>query len=280
MDFYLKIPYRDFFWKPSSLSTCGVFCDGTCKRPWTAFVWLELTATFPVTILFLLNFFQIKVIAEEAILSEDTRVHTGDLLKLSTLKKNGLQVGLSGPLFFGEGQQVETTSPSRKRKKKHNKKQYAWTMLSFKFYCVCWFLSLLAGSHLTGTCYNYLKPYSLFIPHFVRVVCRLAWSVCIRCRFQSGSLYYQECSTSECKLPPASLRQGCITEYLSNLAVSVICRTSSCILPVRVVVETLSCLFQIIANHCHLSTKMNAVLKNVILNEHFTPLDAQRKRAN
>ncbi len=43
-----------------------------------------------------------------------------------------------------------------------------------EIYCVCWFLSLLAGSHLTGTCYNYLKPYSLFIPDFVRVVCRLA----------------------------------------------------------------------------------------------------------
>lgn len=115
-----------------------VFCGGTCK-PSAAFVWLELTATFPL--FFCLTFlFKFKAIVEEAILSEDNHVCTGDLLIIY------VKWATSGSDF-----------PVLERGSFHLN-----------------LLSLLAGSHLTGTYYNYLKPYSLFIPHFVRVVCCLA----------------------------------------------------------------------------------------------------------
>lgn len=45
------------------------------------------------------NFFKFKVIAEEAILSEDNHVRAGDLLII--FEKNGLQVGLSSPHWRG-----------------------------------------------------------------------------------------------------------------------------------------------------------------------------------
>lgn len=136
---------------------------------------------------------------------------------------------------------------------------------------VCWFLSLLAGSHSTGTCYNYLKPYSLFIPHFVRVVSCLAWSVCIWCHLTCWGVQPLNANLDQ----PAS-GEGCITEYSSNPAVSAICLMSGvyCLRLCGIIVLP----FRIIANHCHSSTKYD-VLKIVILNED-TPLDAQRKWCN
>lgn len=133
---------------------------------------------------------------------------------------------------------------------------------------MCWFLSLLAGSHLTGTCYNYLKPYSLFIPHFVRVVCRLALSVCIRCCLKWQPLLSRVFQPLNAHLDqPASGKAAtlntCPTGGFGHL--------SDFLYIARVVVENIVLPFQIIANHCHSSTK-NAVLKkkNVILNEHYT----------
>lgn len=75
-----------------------------------------------------ITFVQITAIVEEAI-SKDTPVRASNLLIICVKRAaNGSDYSL-----VGEGK------------------------LSFKF-TVCWFLSLLAGSHLTGTCYNFLKP--------------------------------------------------------------------------------------------------------------------------
>lgn len=115
-------------------------------------------------------------------MSEDNHVRTGDLLIIYVKMDHGW-VGL--PRIGEEKLLVRFT--------------------------VDWFLSLLAGSHLTGTYYNYLKPYSLFIPHFVRVICCLASSVCIRCHF-TGNLEHIVARQPLNANFTSRLRQGCVTE--------------------------------------------------------------------
>lgn len=117
---------------------------------------------------------------------------------------------------------------------------------SFRFWVS---VGLLAGSHLTGTYYNYLKPYSLFIPHFVRVVCRLAWSVCIGGHF-SGNLLYQGLDPLNANFtgqPQARLRHWIVVHpgsvsRVSHVPVCCLSHHGIIVLP-----------FQIIANHCHTS---------------------------
>lgn len=212
-DFQLKNRFETSSWESV------VFCGGTCK-PWAVFVWLELTATFPCFFYPPLFFsFKFKAIVEEAILSEDNHVRTGDLL-IIYVKMEHEWVGLPR---IGEGE------------------------LSVKF-AVDWFLSLLAGSHLTGTYYNYLKPYSLFIPHFVRVICCLASSVCIRRHF-TGNLEHivalQPLNANFASQPQAGLRHWTVVEpggssHLSDVLVYCLCHNGNIVLP-----------FQIIVNHCH-----------------------------
>lgn len=108
-----------------------------------------------------------------------------------------------------------------------SKKKTSLKMLWFEFSASA---SLLAGSHSTGTCSYYSKPYSLFTLHSVTWsgVCCLATSVCIWCH-STGSLLCFHPSTSECKLfTPASLRQAAPLNATRHTLVT----HMSCVLPV------------------------------------------------
>lgn len=151
-------------------------------------------------------------------------------------------------------------------------------MLSFKFTGSVGVLSLLAGSHLSGTCCNYLKPYSLFIPHFARVVCCLAWIA--RSAFGTTwpvtsnildlqppwmQSYHQPASG---KAPSVNTSQRRQFQPFVWCLVYCLCRRVNVVLPL-----------QIIANHFVTCSQSMMYFKIVILKED-APRDAQRKRSN
>lgn len=156
-------------------------------------------------------------------MTEDNHVCAGDLLIIYVKRATSW----SDFPALERGEQAQLRSLEEKKKNMHEQ----------CFQLNCWFVSLLAGSRLTGTCYKAIFS-------FYSTLCKSNPLFGLK-RLHSVPLNF---ITSGCKLTPAGLRRGCATEYgaFSHFCL-VYCprRRGNFVLPL-----------QIIANHMSLVHKV------------------------